>query len=329
MYKLSQVKSIHFEITTKCQARCPMCPRRVNGGLLNPLIKLEEVSLAQFKSWFSPTFIQQLNHLFMCGNLGDPIIAHDTLEIFKYLRDNNQHMALAMHTNGSARSTNWWRGLAKHKVSVTFGIDGMEDTHHLYRIDTSWSKIIENANAFIQAGGIAEWHMLVFHHNEHQVQECKELSQKLNFNNFTTKHTTRFIENKFHVLDDEGKTINILYPTSASDGMINKAQIAAKDVNPPISCKASNDSQMYVSANGTVTPCCWLDYGWALPNHGPKIDYMDTIGKYHNLNNNSIEEIFNSDYFTSIENTWKNKPLKECSRQCGNFDKLREQFREY
>jgi hypothetical protein len=49
---------------------------------------------------------------------------------------------------------------------------------------------------------------------------------------------------------------------------------------------------------------------------------------FPNLNEQSIEEIFDSGYFDKIANTWNSKPLFECARQCGNFDKLRVQFRD-
>ena len=42
-------------------------------------------------------------------------------------------MKLSMHINGSAREQNWWKELAKYRVIVTFGIDGLED-NILYRI---------------------------------------------------------------------------------------------------------------------------------------------------------------------------------------------------
>ena len=108
MYNLKDIKDVHFEITSKCQAKCPMCPRRIAGGPLNPFIKLDEVSLETFKKWFPESFIKQLNSMFMCGNLGDPIISKDTLEIYQYLREVNPNISLAMHTNGSAREPAWW-----------------------------------------------------------------------------------------------------------------------------------------------------------------------------------------------------------------------------
>ena len=67
MYKLEDIREIHLELTSKCQASCPMCPRRISGGVLNPFITLEEITLETFKSYFTKSFISQLDSLFMCG----------------------------------------------------------------------------------------------------------------------------------------------------------------------------------------------------------------------------------------------------------------------
>lgn len=323
MYKLEDIRDIHLELTSKCQARCPMCPRRINGGLLNPLMSLNEITLEQFKEWFPVTFIKQLDSLFMCGNLGDPIIAQDCLEIFQYLRETNPTIRLSMHTNGSARNDRWWWALAHAKVRVTFGIDGLSDTHELYRIGTNYYNILHNAREFTKAGGEAEWHMLVFKHNEHQIKDCEDLSIGLEFSKFTTKHTSRFKDGKFNVLDDEGRTVNILYPTDRSKTITSKVLSV---VPAEIQCKAQKYKQLYISANGVVSPCCWLDFSWQLPNQNNRVDYMDAVGLFPNLHTQSLAEIFAGSYFKTIEDTWAVKPLIECSKQCGKFDKLGEQF---
>lgn len=326
MYRYEDIREIHLEVTSKCQARCPMCPRRISGGVLNPFITLDEISLTQFQEWFPPEFVKQLTKIFMCGNLGDPIIAEDTLEIFKYLRNNNSNINLSMHTNGSARNTKWWHDLADLNVLVTFGIDGLEDTHHLYRISTDWNKIIENAKAFINNGGIADWHMLVFKHNEHQVDQCKKLSEDLGFRHFSSKYTNRFSSDKWAVLDDAGFPIYYLEPTKKSKAMMPLVVEAMQTKLPKISCKAKTQSQIYVSSNGHVSPCCWLDFEWVLPSKDSKIDYMEKIKSLPNLHKASLKEIFDSKYFEKIESTWVNAPLQECAKQCGAFDKLGAQF---
>ena len=89
MYKYKDIRAIHLEVTQNCQAACPMCDRNMNGEGINPHINLDELSLEDCKKIFSPAFISQLKTMYMCGNLGDPIIAQDTLEIFRYFRENN------------------------------------------------------------------------------------------------------------------------------------------------------------------------------------------------------------------------------------------------
>ena len=53
---------------------------------------------------------------------------------------------------------------------------------------------------------------------------------------------------------------------------------------------------------------------------------MDAIGYFPKLSKNTMDEIFESGYFKKIEDSWAVKPLMECSKQCGKFDKLGAQF---
>jgi len=326
MYNIENIKSIHLEITSKCQAKCPMCPRRLQGGPLMPWIDLTEITVNKFKEWVPINFIKKLQNLNMCGNLGDPIIAKDTVEIYKYLRKNNSKMNLQMHTNGSARNKKFWEDLAKLDVIVVFGIDGLEDTHSKYRIGTDFNKIIDNAKVFINAGGNARWDMLVFDHNKHQTEECEKLAYELGFKKFQKKNSSRFKDGKYHVLNENGKTVDILYPTEKSKEFIERVK-EAENETPTINCKSKNLSEIYVAANGIVSPCCWLDMDWMSPVSYSRIDYIDKIGMFPNLNNKTLEDIFDSGYFNKIESTWNTEScLKECSKQCGKFDKLGAQF---
>lgn len=195
MYSYDEIKTVHLEITDKCNAACPMCARNINGGEDNPQLPHTELSLDDIKKIFNPEFVKQLDRMYMCGNYGDPIAAKDTLEVFQYFRNHNDRINLSMHTNGSAKKPDWWRQLAYILGSrgyVVFGIDGLEDTNHLYRQNTVWSKIMENAQAFIDAGGRARWDYIVFAHNEHQVEEAEALANKMGFERFQYKKSARF-----------------------------------------------------------------------------------------------------------------------------------------
>ena len=335
MYKLADVREIHLELTSRCQASCPMCPRNFRGGITNPWLVETEISIEQFKQWFPETFIKQLDRLFMCGNLGDAIVAKDTIEVFQYLRDTNPNMFLGLHTNGSARPAKWWERLAELNVVVTFALDGLEDTNHLYRIGTDFNKIIENAKTFINAGGRARWHMLVFDHNKHQIEAAKKMSQDLGFFEFTQKNSSRFNGPYTQVLTKDGKTSHNIYPSDRSleisqkiiEHKVKMMLKPEEELATEIHCKSQQGKSMYVGANGAVTPCCWLEFTGYEPFNKSVVDYNDKGFITPNLYNNTLEEIFASDYFTRIEETWTCGPLRQCSKQCGKVDKLNEQFK--
>ena len=174
MYTLQEIKSIHLETTEKCNLSCLMCGRNTHGGLVNQYLNDNEITLDDIKK-LPKSFIKNLDNFFMCGNYGEPILAKDTLAIFKYLRSINKNISLRIMTNGCARSSFWWEELAYTIDKARFGIDGLEDTHKIYRKNASWNKIIQNAKTFIDAGGYAIWDFLVFQHNEHQIDEARDL----------------------------------------------------------------------------------------------------------------------------------------------------------
>ena len=196
MYEYQEIKTIHLEITQNCQASCPMCDRNQNGGALNPHIDLSELKLDDCKRIFEPNFIKQLKTMYMCGNLGDPIIARDTLGIFKYFREHNPNRWLSMNTNAGARDEAWWQELAGtfgNLGSVIFSVDGLSDTNHLYRQGVVWDNVERSIRSFIAAGGRARWDFLIFEHNQHQVEQAEALSKEWGFEKFVAKKTGRFI----------------------------------------------------------------------------------------------------------------------------------------
>ena len=198
MYKSEEITTVHLEVTERCNASCPQCARNINGGEVNPLLHDAELSLADVKKILRPKFIKQLKRLYMCGNYGDPISARDTLEMFEYLRSHNDKMQLSFHTNASAKTPEWWSRLPASRGKnhyVVFSVDGLEDTNHLYRQGTVWKKIMENARAFIAAGGRARWDFIVFGHNEHQVETARALSESMGFEKFNVKKSNRFFSN--------------------------------------------------------------------------------------------------------------------------------------
>ncbi len=274
---LQEFTDIHIELTDKCQASCPMCARNYSGGAERPFVSQHDITLEQFKSWFSINDLQGIKNFYACGNYGDPIIAQDCLEIFQYLRHSNPNMYLGIHTNGSARSTKWWESLA-HALqgphTETFGIDGFADSHVLYRRGTDRHKIIDNAQAFIQAGGYATVDCLIFEHNEHQADDFKQQMLDIGFKQVNFKSTSRFYDmEEFAVQDRNGNFEYSLKPARTQrfkkEAVIKLEEVAAnlkswKDrvAVAPVNPKCLNKKEIYIDARGNVLPCCWIGMDW-------------------------------------------------------------------
>ena len=45
----SHINNIHVEVTDRCNAECPVCPRSLGGGHEMPYVKNQELGLDYFK----------------------------------------------------------------------------------------------------------------------------------------------------------------------------------------------------------------------------------------------------------------------------------------
>ncbi len=354
MYKYTDIRTIHLEVTQNCQANCPMCDRNMNGKGINPHINLDELSLEDCQKIFKPEFIAQLNTMFMCGNLGDPIVARDTLEIFKYFRKENPNIWLSMNTNGGAKSIEWWEELAEvfgRMGAVIFSVDGLEDTNHLYRQGVVWKNVERNMQAFINAGGRARWDYLIFEHNQHQVDEAEELANKWGFEKFMKKKTGRFItqdskkKDSHQAVNKKGvETTKLKKPDKKyQNAAIKKQDTIVKKYDSmdtyydkaPIICKVKKDNSLFITAEGLAMPCCWTAgrmYKWW--HKDPTVEQIwQFIDKPKLDARNGLEKVFNTGLFDRIQESWS-KPscadgkLKVCAMKCGSeFDPFAEQFK--
>jgi MoaA/NifB/PqqE/SkfB family radical SAM enzyme len=353
MYKYEDIKSIHIEPTQGCNAACPQCDRNINGGKDNPYLTNAMLSSIDYYEMFPWHFVEQLDSMYMCGNLGDPCVSNYAIEGFRSFRSANPKIWLGMNTNGGARPDYFWEDLADIDVVVTFSIDGLEDTNHLYRQKVKWERVMENVKAFINRGGRAKWDFIVFKHNEHQVEEARQLAMDMGFEKFQVKKTGRFFSTVKHEGKESHQAMNrIGKETQKLEKPDNKyintalkkeheliAEHGSMDRyydTTPINCKAIEKSEIFITAEGHVFPCCWTagqQYKWYWgPREAP---IWKLIGDPDNisLRKHTIQEIVEGSFFKAIEDSWscssvKDGKLKVCANKCGvEFDAFTEQYK--
>ena len=349
MFKFDTLKSIHLEITNRCQASCPMCSRNVHGGLENPLIKNQDWTVEDFKHILNEEVLHQVDGFYFCGNFGDPIINNELIEMCRYSKQTNPNLYIRIHTNGGARSPEWWEELRfalPPAHNVIFAIDGLEDTHSLYRIGTKYEAVIRNAKAFINAGGTAEWAFIKFKHNEHQLEEAERRAKELGFARFTYKDSARFVATeKFEVLNRYGEVSYYLEPPTGSKINLITQEVIDNYQNvvdaSEIDCYVVQTKEVYIDAYKKVMPCCFLS---SIPYNYTKNDdivkdirqkmhsqYQDLITDLGNTNalEKSIKDIVDSQPWQTVWNKyWNEKKLITCARTCGvnKLSKPKDQF---
>ena len=264
MFDFTSLQSVHLEITNRCQASCPMCARNIHGGIEKPL-ELTDWTLADFQQIFNQEVLMQLRDVVFCGEYGEATINNDLISMCQYAQDVNPNISVSIQTNGSTRNEAWWTRLAEAlptNHTVVFALDGLEDTHHLYRQGTSFNKIIKNATAFIQAGGNAEWQFICFKHNEHQVEEARAISKSLGFKDFILMYSNRFTDN-FPVVDRNGTVTHIIkQPIRHSVKPVTIMHLDDYKTLQAgnITCKSDKAKDIIIDANFKLIPCCMLAY---------------------------------------------------------------------
>ena len=326
---------IMAEMTDYCNAACPMCNRYDwDLNLLEGITNSNHTTLEFIKDKIGEEIISKLKGWLCQGTYGDALMNPETLDIFKYLKKVNPNINIGMITNGGARNIDFWRTLAELKVNVTFSIDGLEDTNHLYRRNVKWDRLMKNVSAFITNGGRATWSFLVFKHNQDQIEDAKRLSKELGFKNFECSFSERWqdfdsagnyrditsLKVDDYVIEKPKEQEKDFIKKSEDDLTLSKNVFQTEDKNDfftrKISCWACQPTkhEIYLRANGYVSPCCILG---DVERNEPKQLIKDY--KKINLHHTDLKTILEGEFFRDISDgiNGGEKRLQGCYHACG------------
>ena len=265
MINRDQVKWIQVEATTKCNAWCPGCGRNQGGfGLAEPF-EIVDLAVARLEEVLCQLPLLEVVHF--CGTFGDAIAAQEIHALVKVAKQHCKKIQL--NTNGSLRTTQWWTNLALElqdiEHDIWFCLDGLKDTHEIYRQGTDFDKIIANARAFIDAGGSASWQFIPWKHNEHQISDCIKMSQRLGFKNFRFINNVRSNFQARHY--QTGESVNIVTWSKNQ----NYSRFANLQTHVPESaCMHLTQPSVYLNADGKLSSCCWI-------NQSKTVDTFDQL----------------------------------------------------
>ena len=296
--------SFHIEPTSKCTLECTLCDRTWFYETFKKR-NLHEINIDHIVK-----FVGVNAEVSMCGNNGDPIYHSKFLELCKKFKDNNCHLSIS--TNGSAKTETWWQKLKNILTKgdcITFALDGLEDTNHLYRKNAKWDSIMTAVKTLKDNDFKMIWQFIPFKHNQHQIYDASNLSKELGFDEFKLLPSDRWLGNK-ELMPDKEYIDN--YHEHQKAVLIDKNYEAGMEPNCLKNELPSNN--LYIDSEGDFYPCCWMGtyryrYKSVFSPKQKQFNIKDNTLKQI-LENNSIKDFFDSTkQFTSAHEC--------CKIQCG------------
>jgi len=327
MYNYDSLYGVHIEFTSRCNLLCPQCAR-VKDGKVNPALPLENMPLETVEKIFNE-LENKIEYVHLCGNYGDIVAYPHALEAIDIIQDKGVKF-IKIYTNGSARPKEFWEELAaklsNNKGQIVFSIDGLDDTNHLYRVNSDFQKIISNAKTFIDAGGTAVWEWLPFAHNDHQVHRAIQMSKRLGFSEFILKKNPRFspINNgEHHRLKPSRNYVHEGVKRQERQIMGETQQLTPTLF--PIKCKYNARKMIFIDFQGYVLPCCWHGNRFNPDSKSGSNEFQKIMEGYDpkifNVNYYSIEEILNNEWYKK-DMIYTIKILKSCRKHCSLGNKM-------
>ena len=352
MHYVDQPIRLQFELSSMCNALCLGCVRTDTDTFSHTKEIVESkkyISIEVFKKIIDAEEFASVTELEFCGTIDDPLMHPYFLEMLEYAR--RRKFKILIHTNASLRSKSYWIELANilqqhNDHIVRFSIDGLEDTNHLYRQNTTWSKIMENATAFIQAGGKAMWQFLIFPWNKHQVEHAHELSKDMGFCQFVSRHD-RSIATEIGLEKIQKIKVENIRKHHAISSVTEITKELENKVANDIECDTKNRKMYFIGYDARLWPCCFLHNGFMKSDIGKVNHLKDRLfGAYesdswNDLSMHTVGEILNHSFYTNdLTVSWtsqdhgtnKYSRITRCTEVCskkqlkelpiGNYKKL-------
>jgi len=296
----------NIEITNKCIIGCSGCPRTWFKKQFPKVKQIQEMDIDVLCNFLEG--ITEVVHFE--GNTGDAIYHSKFLELVKRIK--NMQIRVQITTNASGKRESFWQNLVEilsPTDEIEFSIDGLEDTNHLYRINSKWPTVLRALKIVGSSGVRSVWKFIVFKHNEHQIEEAKTMAKSLGIDKFRIITSIKGFDPNYDknlmpsekYRSTEEKTRSLIMEGEAPEKM-----------SPQCLKHGKVKDFIFISVFGDFYPCCYI---------GTYLIAYKTMwnprNKKYNIKNKKIKDILtDKDVVNFYEST---KRLETANNYCKIF----------
>ena len=171
-------RKINIDISFRCPLQCPKCQRQNRYLDYGKKVPGRDLTLSEIDkiSNFYKSFV-------FCGQYSDPVHHPKFPQILKILY--NKNVACEIHNAASQKSKEYYIKCFKANPSAQwiFGIDGLPEESHKYRINQDGKKLLdimcESKKHLLKK---PTWQYIVFRYNENHIEQVKKISKDIDVN---------------------------------------------------------------------------------------------------------------------------------------------------
>ena len=332
------LRAIQFEITTKCNLSCKMCPRPEFGGF----VPNKDMSFEMYEKIIKQS--PYLNTVYLWG-VGEPFMNPDCMKMIKFAKFYN--LKVIINTNGTLLNSTISNELIKLGVDeVIFSIDGVGTTFEEIRKGARFDDVIHNirelksikkrnssklpkltSNFVLLEENLEDAPRVIYLAHIIGIEEIK-FQNVIDWNDYTYNQSLLSFNkyDKKKGLDEElnklrkEDNINIGFSKIKYSAGLNKMKVRIPnlEINGEPKCKFPFFGPPNIRWDGSVTPCCFIAY--PIPIYHILKDNKIAFEKrmfnpliMGNINENTINEIWNNKKYKELRNSYKiGKPIHPC-----------------
>ena len=189
-FKRATEKRLNIDITYRCPLECLRCERQTSFRNKNLRVPGRDLTLEEFNK-----IINFFPKISFCGQYSDPIHHPQFIDFLKLCKEKN--IVVEVHVASSFKSKEFFIEAfnAYPKAEWIFGIDGLPENSHLYRVNQDGNKLydimLESKKILISK---PVWQYIIFKHNENDINTAMNKAKQDGVD-FLVINSARWIKN--------------------------------------------------------------------------------------------------------------------------------------